>query len=334
MFNSAEQRFSPAVAWVIGMALALVALPVHPKECPTPKPGMSRLVPTLQNAINPNPSDADIELPMPCGGKLVLRHICVPAEGFFGDLRLDLGCVDCARGTRGFMEGRRKAAVSGPFTLQDLPETWRTKLTTFTKRGDGRCPSPNDNTSTGFYYFIGKYEISNFQWKAVMDSECPGLDGSLTKNDARPKTGISWFEAIDFTRRYTEWLLKNSIDSLPHFSGGRFGYIRLPTEAEWEYAARGGHRVSESQINQEEFFPLNGQPYSDYAVFTEPGAAKPPEKLAWIGSKCSNPVGLFDTAGNAAEMVLDPFRFSLGFRLHGATGGFIAKGGSYRRSIA
>jgi hypothetical protein len=45
-------------------------------------------------------------------------------------------------------------------------------------------------------------------------------------------------------------------------------------------------------------------------------------------------VGLFDTAGNAAEMVLDPFRFSLGFRLHGATGGFIAKGGSYRRRTA
>jgi hypothetical protein len=43
---------------------------------------------------------------------------------------------------------------------------------------------------------------------------------------------------------------------------------------------------------------------------------------------------LYDTAGNAAEMVLDPFRFSLGFRLHGATGGFIAKGGSYRKRLA
>jgi hypothetical protein len=43
---------------------------------------------------------------------------------------------------------------------------------------------------------------------------------------------------------------------------------------------------------------------------------------------------LFDTAGNAAEMLLDPFRFSLGFRLHGATGGFIAKGGSYRKRLA
>jgi hypothetical protein len=322
------------MALVIGMALALVAVPVAAKESPTRQRGMSPLVPTSQNAINPNPSEADIELPMPCGGRLVLRHVCVPAEGFFADLRLDLGCVNCGRGNHGFMEGRRKAAVSGSFTLQDLPEAWRIKLAALTKKGDGRCPNPNDNTTKGFYYFIGKYEISNFQWKAVMDDECPHSNGALTVNDPRPKTGISWFEAIDFTRRYTEWLLKNSHNSLPHFSGGRFGYIRLPTEAEWEYAARGGHMVSESQLNQEEFFPLNGQPYSDYAVYTEPGSAKPPEKLAWIGSKCSNPLGLFDTAGNAAEMVLDPFRFSLGFRLHGATGGFVAKGGSYRRRTA
>jgi formylglycine-generating enzyme required for sulfatase activity len=333
MFNPA--RFFPlTVALVTGLVLALSAWPVPAQECSPRQRGMSRLVPTLKNANSPNPSEADIELPMPCKGKLVLRHICVPAEGFFGDLRLDLGCLNCGRGSYGFMEGRRKAAVSGPFTLQDLPEAWRTKLTAFTKRGDGRCPDPKDDKKTGFYYFIGKYEISNFQWNAVMDSVCPGSNGSLTVDDPRPKTGISWFEAVDFTRRYTEWLLKNSPDSLPHFSGGRFGYIRLPTEAEWEYAARGGHMVSESQLNREEFFPLNGLTYSHYAVFTEPKAAKPPEKLAWIGSKCSNPAGLFDTAGNAAEMVLDPFRFSLGFRLHGATGGFIAKGGSYRKRLA
>jgi hypothetical protein len=61
-------------------------------------------------------------------------------------------------------------------------------------------------------------------------------------------------------------------------------------------------------------------------------AARLPEKLAWIGSKLPNPLGLFDTAGNAAEMVLEPFRFSIDFRLHGATGGFIVKGGSFRKS--
>jgi len=101
------KRFSSSTAaLVIGIALALVALPVPAKECPAPQRGMSRLVPTLQKAINPNHSEADIELPMPCGGKLVLRHVCIPAEGFFGDLRFDLGCVDCGRGRLGFMEGR------------------------------------------------------------------------------------------------------------------------------------------------------------------------------------------------------------------------------------
>ena len=93
----------------------------------------------------------------------------------------------------------------------------------------------------------------------------------------------------------------------------------------------GPPRSTESQMNTEEFFPLNERPLTDFAVFTEQEAVKPPEKLAWIGTKCSNPLGLFDTAGNAAEMVLDPFHFSVGFRLHGASGGFIIKGGSFRR---
>ena len=166
-----------------------------------------------------------------------------------------------------------------------------------------------------------------------MDNECPGWDVRFTSDDPRPITDISWFEAVEFTRRYTEWLLKNRPDALPSLGAGRTGYLRLPTEAEWEYAARGGHLVTESEMNQEDFFPLNNRTYSDYAVYTGADAAKPTEKLAWIGTRCANPLGLFDTAGNAAEMLLDPFRFSIDFRLHGAAGGFVVKGGSYRKRI-
>jgi len=165
-----------------------------------------------------------------------------------------------------------------------------------------------------------------------MEGDCAGQDGPFGPDDARPVTGISWFEAVDFTRRYSEWLLKNAPESLPTFSGGRVGYIRLPTEAEWEYAARGGHIVPRLQMNQEEFFPLLGRAISDFAVFTDREAVKLPERLAWIGSKDPNPAGLFDTAGNAAEMVLDPFRFSIDNRLHGAAGGIVIKGGSFRKT--
>jgi hypothetical protein len=210
-----------------------------------------------------------------------------------------------------------------------LPESWRVRLSAMAKKGDGLCPSPGDGDDMGFYYFIGKYEISEFQWKTVMEDQCPKKP--LTTDDPRPKTNVSWFEAIDFTRRYTEWLIKNKPDSLPQFPRGRYGYLRLPTEAEWEYAARGGHMVQENQMNHDEFFPLDGGSYSDYAVYTDRSALRTPEKRAWIGSKRPNPLGLFDTAGNVAEMVLDPFRFSVNTRLHGAVGGFIAKGGSYRK---
>jgi hypothetical protein len=87
-------------------------------------------------------------------------------------------------------------------------------------------------------------------------------------------------------------------------------------------------------LNHLEFFPLKGRSISEYAVFTDEDSARPPEKLAWIGTKRSNPLGLFDTAGNGAEMVLDPFRFSIDSRLHGTPGGFVVKGGSYLKRKA
>jgi len=333
-FYILERLLTAVVGLAIILGLVLTVGPLSAQDCPTRQRTLVSATPSLTDMVNPNPSDTDFELPMPCDGKLILRHVCVPAEGYFGDMRIDLGCKDCGRLKQSFMEGKRTGAVSGPFTLQDLPVAWRIKLTELADSKDGRCPGTDDKLYKGFYYFISKYEITNFQWKAVMDKECPQIRGQLSHDDPRPKADLSWYEAVEFTRRYTEWLLKNAPDFLPKFSNHRPGYFRLPTEAEWEYAARGGHQVIESQMNEEEFFPLKERPLGDYAVFNEREAAKPPEKMAWIGTKCPNPLGLFDTAGNAAEMVLDPFHFSVGYRQHGAVGGFIIKGGSYRRGQA
>jgi hypothetical protein len=323
----------PAMGAAVMLGLAAGSQPLYAWDCLSGQSTIAPREPSLAAAVNPNPSEADIELPMPCGGKLILRHVCAPAKGHFGDLPLDLGCKDCGRRNQSFMEGKYGEGISGPFTLGDLPDSWRLKLMQLADTGDGLCPSANDPANTGFYYFISKYEISNFQWKAVMEEGCRGPAGQFSADDPRPKIGISWFEAVEFTRKYTEWLIKNAPEVLPGFALNRFGFIRLPTEAEWEYAARGGHRVTEYQRNEEEFFPLDGRPLADFAVFTDGEAAKPQERLAWIGTKCPNPLGLFDTAGNAAEMVLEPFHFSLGYRLHGAAGGFVIKGGSFRKTL-
>jgi len=330
-----KRLLSFAAMVTIGTVLTLTGGFAPAQDCPSQNYKRSSQTPIVKDMVNPHPSEYDFELPMPCGGKLFLRHVCIPARSFLDDFQFNMGCEECRRKDEGFMETKRTAAVAGAFTLEELPESWRAKLIELARRGDGLCPAPDDKNSKAQYYFIGKYEISNWQWQTVMADDCPGWDKAFTTEDPRPKTNISWFEAVEFTRRYTEWLLKNRRDALPSFPAGRHAFIRLPSEVEWEYAARGGHMITASEMNREEFFPLNNRHFSDFAVYTRAGAAKPPEKLSWIGTKCSNPLELFDTAGNAAEIMLDPFRYlNKDSRLHGATGGFVIKGGSYSKSRA
>lgn len=274
---------------------------------------------TLDSATNPQPADDDILLPMPCGATMALRAVGTQADGYLWDMETLFGCDNCDRQDKDYYERRYNVAVSGPFSNTDLPASWRGKL-------------PKPETGNYYYYFIGKYEISNFQWKAVMEGWCPSDSSPLSADDARPKTNISWFDAMNFTKTYTEWLLKNAPDSLPHFAGDakNVGYLRLPTEAEWEYAARGGQAVPKSSLREREFFPMaDGTDYPQYAVFRSEGGGRSAEETQPIGSRKPNPLGVFDTAGNVAEMVMDTFHFSLGGRLHGSSGGFIRKGGSF-----
>nr|WP_183720086.1 SUMF1/EgtB/PvdO family nonheme iron enzyme [Desulfovibrio intestinalis] len=269
---------------------------------------------SLADVSNPKPADDDIILPMPCNLSMVFKLVAVPAKGLLWDMPMRPGIDDSANADRAFYDRRYNTALSGAFSLEDLLPAWR-KL------------APKGQN---YFYLIAKYEVSNLQWQAVMDNACP-VTQPPAADAAKPVTDISWYAAVDFTQKYTAWLLQNSPQSLPRFSGDsrNVGFVRLPTETEWEYAARGGHMAGSQQLLQEDFFALPPDANkADYAVYRPEGSARV-EDTANIGSRKPNPLGIYDTAGNAAEMVLDAFRFSLAGRLHGSAGGFVRKGGSF-----
>jgi Uncharacterized conserved protein len=133
-----------------------------------------------------------------------------------------------------------------------------------------------------------------------MNDNCPTAKINL----AFPITDISWFDAVAFTDKYNRWLIeqaKNRSKDLPK------GYVRLPTNTEWEYAARGGSKVSESEFRESKFPMVNS--LENYAWFS--GAKSANGKLQLIGRLDANPLGLYDILGNANEMMFDSFRMEV-----------------------
>lgn len=274
-----------------------------------------------EDLSNPSPAPDDLALPMPCGEKMILKAVGVRGKGLLWDLETRFGRRDGGADDRGYYDSPYSAAVSGPFLLRDLPEAWRKAI-----------KAANPDAETMQFFFVGKYEVSRRQWDAVMGGQCAA--GALPPpgpDDARPVVNVSWHEAQDFARLYTEWLLSAAPEALPGFQGDdkNTAFLRLPTEAEWEYAARGAQKASSLSLGQEDFFELPvGESIKEYAVFRdEEGTSE--ESLQRIGTRRPNPAGFHDMSGNAAEMVQDGFRFSVGGRLHGSSGGFVRKGGSF-----
>lgn len=280
---------------------------------------------------NPQPLADDIVLPMPCGLSLALRAIAIPQGALIRDKTFAMGISNAQNQDRQIYERQFPGHIAAPFTDKDIPRTWRKKL--------GQKNSAQDS-----WYFIGKYEISTMQWDAVMnalDSDgkenpavCPRIENATAN---LPKTGVSWFEVQEFLNKYNAWLVKNHVSDLPAFRGTQnIAFLRLPTEEEWEYAARGGANVPPEWWASKDIFPLeDGKSLKDYAVTSQETPLRAP---LGIGSRQANPLGLHDTAGNAREMVDGFFRLSIPDmsngqiirRLHGAAGGVLTKGGSFR----
>lgn len=249
---------------------------------------------------NPEPEPDDFILPMPCGGAMAFRRVGTPAsENLLEDYQITLGQAGDSNAISDYV---RQAYILGSLTSTLIA---------------GRVA----------YFYMGKYEVTRDQYEAVMGDGCPRPN----MGGRRPVSEVSWFDAVAFTRAYTEWLYENEPDSLPTEGDSR-AFIRLPTEVEWEYAARGGNAVDPNTEFRQPLFPMPAGGLQQYVWFQGPRSAA--GELHPVGLLEPNPLGLYDMLGNAEELVFDPYHINRVGRTHGQVGGFVTRGGSYQTPAA
>ena len=119
-----------------------------------------------------------------------------------------------------------------------------------------------------------------------------------------PVENVSWNEVQSFIRELNNRLELTGCDGTP---GSGSGCYRLPTEAEWEYAARGGTETAYSFGDDESL--LGGHAWYEGNSSEETSSGE--GQTHPVGSKISNPHGLFDIHGNVWEWVQDEYRDKL-----------------------
>ena len=125
-------------------------------------------------------------------------------------------------------------------------------------------------------YSIGKYEVTQELWEAVM-----GSNPSKFKGLRRPVENVSWNDCDEFIRKL-------------NFMTGQ--HFRLPTEAEWEYAARGGR-------NQDPYMYSGSDAVYDVAWYCDISGSQTHE----VGEKSPNSLGIYDMSGNVYEWCYDAY---------------------------
>ena len=132
---------------------------------------------------------------------------------------------------------------------------------------------PAHNVTVSSFY-IGKYEVTQKQWVEIM-----GSNPSYFKGDNLPVEQVSWNDIQDFIKKLNAKTGKN---------------YRLPTEAEWEFAARGGN-------NSRGYKYSGSNTLSNVAWYTDNSGSKTHP----VGTKSPNELGIYDMSGNVNEWCSD-----------------------------
>jgi formylglycine-generating enzyme required for sulfatase activity len=246
---------------------------------------VSSLLARAETSDNPKPSPGDLTLPMPDGHCMVFRPIF-------------LGIGD-------------KPFALREFRMGSSIESLREKLVRVHLGGSFLAER---NGTRDWLFYIGKYEVTASQFAAIS-----GTNPASSDHGRLPVVGLSFLQVQEFIQKYNIWLLQNAVSSLP----GKQVVVRLPTEPEWEFAARGGVEVENTRFDFKTPYP-SGQ-LANYEWFAGPKSSH--GKLKAVGLLEPNPAGLHDMLGNAEEMATGYYQVPY---LHGRTGGFVSRGENFR----
>jgi eukaryotic-like serine/threonine-protein kinase len=133
-------------------------------------------------------------------------------------------------------------------------------------------------------FFIGKYEVTQAQYQAIM-----GTNPARFKGEKRPVEKVSWDNAVEFCKRLSQNTGKT---------------YRLPSEAEWEYACRAGtttpfyfgETITTHLVNYNGNYPYGAAPKGEYR-----------EQTTDVGNFPPNLFGLYDMCGNTYEWCQDVY---------------------------